>query len=344
MSKTWKIVTIVTASILILVIFGFAFYFLFPWNKEFFNNASEEFEIPGLDENFCPQGMTKISSKNEYIISGYMLDNSPSRYYIINMETKEVIKYFTLKINGLDFKEKASDIVSCGNTLWTVSNNLSGGGYLYRFTLNEVNKCNDKERVNIIDYIKVDNNADFAFEKDGMLWIGENYIDENTKNASNHHVETRSGEVNTAMVYGYLIDESMAYGLSTVTAKDGRDPLPSKALSIRSNAKGMDFTSAGDLVISTSKGLSNSEFYYYENVLKEENHSSVKIGFKSIPMWFLDKESLVKETKAPCMAEELMIENSRAYILFSSGCNNVSAFAKNKLKHVYSVDEHYLKV
>lgn len=343
MSKTWKIVTIVTASILLLVISGFVFYFFFPWNKDFFENASEEFELPALEEGFCPQGITKIESKNKYIISGYMLDKTPSRFYIVDAETKVVENYFTLKINGNDFKERATGLVSCGATLWTVSANSMGGGYLYRFLLNEVLSCENGKTVEIIDYLRMENNADFAFEKDGMIWIGENYVNGETVNLDNHHVKTRSGEENTAMVYGYLVDESRAYGLSTVNFKNGV-PFPSKALSIKSNVKGMDFSSSGDLVLVSSNRLNDSEFYYYNNVLSEDSHSVVKIGFSSIPMWYLDENALVKVTKAPCMAQEFIIENSRAYIVFGSGSNNTSAFAKNKVKSVYSVDEHYLKV
>ena len=66
MKKGWKITIGVVASVMLLVILTISVYFIWPWNRSFFNNAKEEFVIPGLDSEFVPQGMTKIYEKNKY--------------------------------------------------------------------------------------------------------------------------------------------------------------------------------------------------------------------------------------------------------------------------------------
>ena len=97
MSKGWKITTIVIASVMLLIFTALGVYYLWPWNKKFFDNASKEFAIPGLDTSFVPQGIDKIDGQNKYIISGYMNDGGPSRFYIYDVES-DTSKYFTLKI------------------------------------------------------------------------------------------------------------------------------------------------------------------------------------------------------------------------------------------------------
>ena len=96
MTKAWKITISIIASILVLIMGFLAVYYLWPWNKEFFDNAKKEWEIPGLETTFTPQGFSKIEGQNKYLISGYMNDESPSRVYVIDGETGTAERYFTL--------------------------------------------------------------------------------------------------------------------------------------------------------------------------------------------------------------------------------------------------------
>jgi len=336
MKKGWKITLIVVASVLIFIMGALAIYFWWPWHKEFFDNASNEFAVPGLDTDFCPQGFTQIQATNNYVISGYMNDGSPSRFYIINGDTKQVERYFTLSYNDVSYCGHAGGVLSMGQTLWTVSyDEEEKSGFLYRFTLSNVKSVENGKSVEIVDYFKVDNNADFIFGYDGMLWIGEFYREQSHVTNSKHQIKTRSGETNTALVYGYKIDESRAYGLY--------DTMPQKALSIRSQGQGMAVTSEGEFVLSTSYGLPDSKFYYYKNVLSEENHSTISIGFKKVPLWYLDNESLISEKSLPCMSEEIVIKNDRIYILFESNAKKYRMFTRNRVENVYSIALNYLK-
>ena len=119
MTKGWKITIIIVSSILVLI-FGFlSIYYLWPWNKDFFDASTKEFAIPGLETTFTPQGITQIDGSNKFIVCGYMSDGSASRYYVLDSEGK-VVKYFTLKQSGEDYVGHASGILSKGSTLWTV--------------------------------------------------------------------------------------------------------------------------------------------------------------------------------------------------------------------------------
>ena len=243
MSKVWKITISIIASILVLIMGFLGVYYLWPWNRDFFDNAKKEWEIPGLETTFTPQGITKLQSQDKFLISGYMNDDSPSRFYIVDNETGRAERYFILSVNEKDFIGEVGGIVSSGGSIWVVSE-----GYCYRFTLNDVNKVENGNKIYCRGFFKTEyNNADFVFAKDGVLYIGETYIEGDSETHENNHIQTRSGETNSAIVLGYAIDETKNIGIV--------DDFPIKALSIRGLCQGMDMTSDGKFVLYTSSTL-----------------------------------------------------------------------------------------
>lgn len=334
MNKALKIVISIISSLLILILIFLGVYYFWPWNKAFFDNATQEFAIPGLDTRFCPQGMTKIDGYNKYLISGYMDDGSPSRFYLINGEDNSVEKYVTLNINGKEYDGHAGGVASYGSTLWTVSKE-DGKGYGFRFLLSDLISADNGSEVLIRDYFETYNNADFVFAYNGDLWVGEFYKKDKFETDEEHRLTTRSGENNPAVVYGFKINESYKYGLNSY--------FPTKALSIRGLCQGIAVTDSGNFILSTSYGLPDSSLYYYSDVLNEPAHNSdFKVGLTPVPLWYLDNNSLIKETNAPAMSEELVVNNNRVYILFESACKKYKIFNRKQLSNVYSLPLTYL--
>lgn len=323
MSIGWKIATIVISSILALILIFLGVYYLWPWNKSFFNMSSEEFLIPGLDTKFTPQGMSLIDGSDKFLICGYMTDNTPSRIYVIN--NGKIEKYFTLTQSEEDYVGHAGGIVSFGSTIWIV-----GDKHCYRFSLSDVNRIQNGGKVAILDSFKTNNGADFVFTSNNFLWVGEFYKKDKYETDASHRLQTRSGETNNAVVFGYKIDESKGYGLVS------QAPLPDKALSIRDLAQGIAVASDGKFVMSTSYGLPDSNIYVYKNVLSEEKHGTIAIGMHNVDLWYLDNHALEQTINAPSMSEEIVIKNDRVYVLFESGAKKYRVFNRKQLKYVYS--------
>ncbi|MBE5735110.1 MAG: hypothetical protein E7361_01515 [Clostridiales bacterium] len=326
MLKKLKVLLIVIASILIAIMLALGIYFLFPWNGEFFSNATKEFAIPGLDSNFTPQGFSEIND-NTFLISGYMSDGSASRLYVVNSDSGDN-HYVTLLDNGADFTGHVGGVQCYGNTGWVVSV-TDEGGYCYRFNINDILNANSGSKIDIIDKFATNNGADFVFEHEGLLWVGEFYRDGNYVTDATHHIQTRSGETNPAVVFAYDIDESKAYGIDSV--------IPVRALSIRGLCQGIDITNEGKFVMSTSYSIPDSNIYYYENVLSEANHSNITINGSVVPLWLLDEESLISTTNAPSMSEEVVVKGDKVYILFESACKKYRLVNRKKLTDVYSL-------
>ena len=174
MKKVLKVSGIVVGIILFLAASFIGVWFLWPWHKEFYDNAQAEFSIPGLKEKFVPQAFTKIDGENKFIVGGYMSDGAASRYYLINGENKEVVKYFTLTIDGEDYVGHACGVASSGNNLWTCSND-GEGGTAYRFLLSDVETVEDGASVEVKDSFLTNNGADNIMVSGNMLWVGEFY-------------------------------------------------------------------------------------------------------------------------------------------------------------------------
>ena len=86
MKKALKIVGIVLVSLVILamlVVLGFKAYDGIKYHS-FYKVANPEFYIPGLDENFVPQGFDYIEEEKVFVACGYMSDGEASRVYIID--------------------------------------------------------------------------------------------------------------------------------------------------------------------------------------------------------------------------------------------------------------------
>ena len=334
MTKRFKIFLSTVSIILVLILATVGVYFFWPWHKDFFNNADAEFEIPGLDEDFCPQGMTELVGYNKYLISGYMSEGGPSRYYVIDAETNSVEKYFTLNINGKKYDGHAGAVASYNSTIWTVSQE-EGEGYAFRFMATDVINVTNGGEVVVRDYFKTLNNADFVFVDDGLLWIGEFYRAEKFETDENHHLTTRSGETNRAVCYAYEIDESYNYGLD--------NDFPVKALSIGDQCQGIAVTADGKFVLSTSYSIPDSHIYYYKDVLSEDQHSTIRVGLKDVPLWYLDEEALINSIQIPAMSEELFVKNDRVYLLFESACKKYKFFNRVRIDSVYSFALTYLE-
>ena len=347
MSKAWKITISVVSSILALILIFLSVYYFWPWNKEFFAVASQEFAIPGLDTQFVPQGFTLIedypAETDKYLVCGYMNDGSPSRYYLIDAESGSVDKYFTLEIQEDDadvavpYTGHAGGVASYGSTLWTVSK-VGDSGYCFRFLLSDIVNVPNGSAVAIRDCFITYNNADFVFVNNKMLWVGEFYKSGKYETNADHHKITRSGEENRAMMYGFEIDESYKYGLLY------NEVFPAKAISIPNQVQGVAVTKEGNFILSTSYSLPDSCLYYYKDVLNEPEHGKTNIGPKRISLWYLDNESLLMSVNAPAMSEELVINNDRLYILFESACKKYKIFNRKQLKNVYSLPLTHFQV
>lgn len=324
MKKSLKIISIclvVLFSVLFSTVMIYYFGAVYP---SFTKIATKEFEIPGLDTKFVPQGITFDSSNKQFLISGYMSDNSPSRIYVVNTQNDNC-KYVTLKQESQDYKLHAGGIAVYENYVF-----VSGDKTLVRFKLEDLISCNNSDAINIVDKLETGNGCDFLEIYNNQLIVGEFYKKDKYETNTNHHIKTSTDKTNYALAYIYDLNAFNTYGLNS--------EIPVKALSLPNQVQGMTFTKNGNIFLSTSYSIPASKLYTFKNVLNEETTLTVSIKNNNIPLYILDDNNLLSTIKAPAMSEEAVKVEDKIYLLFESNCKKYRMVNRTRLSYVYSLD------
>lgn len=311
---------------IVLAVFVALFIFLMIWflgakYPDFDSVSEEEFEIQGLKEGISPQGLAALPEGKEYdfAMSGYMVDKSPSRVYLIKSETDEA-KYFTLKTKeGKEVNSHFGGVTATQNYIL-----IADSKTVVRVKIEDALSAENGEAVEIYDELKTDINVAYCYycEEENLLFAGEFYREKNYKTDESHHLE-RDGETNYAFIYAYEADESAAGGV--------KSEKPVSILSVRALVQGVAVT--GDKIyLSCSYGLADSKLYVYSNPLHGEGEL-----FNGVPLYRLDKDNLLSTLTMPCMSEEICIKDGKLYILYESLCKKYKYFVRVQMKNVFSV-------
>ena len=295
-------------------------YYLGNLHTAFFGTATMEFEIPGLEEDFVPQGMEYVEANNSYLISGYMGDGSPSRIYMVE---ESGVKYVTLEYQGENYIDHAGGVTSDGEGLWVV-----GDGMVNYLSFSDVMNAENGEKVEITSRFESYNGADFVTIYQNYLIVGEFHREGNYSRDESHEITTPSGKINKAVTFAYEINNGLENGIASTQ--------PSFAISTTSLVQGMAFTS-DKIILSTSYSLPNSNIYTYENIITSASDID-EYQFEGIaqPVSTYVLNEPISTVSAPSMSEEITINGDKLYILFENACNKYKLFTNANLTNVYS--------
>ena len=303
------------------------FIFLMVWffgakYPKFESIAKEEFTIPGLKEGISPQGLAPLPEGSEYdfAVSGYMVDKSPSRVYLVNSE-KDEAKYFTLTKEGKAVNSHFGGVTATQNYIL-----IADAKTVVRVRLQDALAAENGAAVEIYDELKTNINVAFCYyyEEENLLFAGEFYRKKNYKTDESHHLE-KDGETNYAFIYAYEADENAAGGVES--------DKPVSILSVRGLVQGVAVTS-DKIYLSCSYGLADSKLYTYSNPLHGGEQFAETDG---VPVYRLDKDNLLSTLTMPCMSEEICIKDGKLYILYESLCNKYKYFVRVQMKRVTSI-------
>ena len=310
------IILAVIAVTVLLYYFG-AFYPKFSKHDK-----QKEFEIPGLEENFVPQGLDYVQTHNIFLLSGYMSDASPSRVYCINGDG-EVVKYFTLSKNNEDYVGHAGGVASDGTYIWVV-----GDSRVETLLFADVMAVENGGKVNINSTFEPGNGCDFVDVYNNQLVIGEFYHAKKYPTSETHHVKVSEKETTHAIALCYPIDGTKAGGVAEN---------PTSAFTLPDLAQGIAF-SGEKVIISTSFSIPDSKICIYKNSLLEQSSKTITINNRELPLYEFNSNNLLDTITAPTMTEEITIVGGRTYILFESACNKYKMINRTRIKNVISLD------
>lgn len=284
------------------------------------NYSSDAIDIPGLSENFIPQGVCFVEELDLYAVSGYV-KGEESRIYLVSKDNKWCKKLY-LK----DYKEHAGGIASNKKDLWVSSGgNEEKGGKIYHISTDVLKNAKDGDSVSFDGSFEVFSRASALYANDEMLFVAEFYEYKDYPVNKAHYFQK-----NHAIASGYKLPLTVDYS-------SNQRPVPDVVLSIPDKVQGMAITDSKNVIFSTSYGRKNDSVLYTYADLEKWEKASVTLDEREVPLYIANKESFVSKVKMPTLMEGLDCYDGSLYVIFESGAKNYSN-AKEIISTVWKTD------
>jgi hypothetical protein len=298
----------VLLSIAILAVGGFIIFDRVR-HGSFYQDAEREFVIPGLNENFTPQGFDYLPDSDLYILCGYMSDDTASRIYTVDKDYKSSAPVLIKNQDGSDHTSHAGGISFYPGTDHVY---LAGDGAIHLLSLTDI--LDGDGEATILGDIKVMMEPAYCTVRYGELYVGSYYYSEKYETPEGDRFVTPAGDQNYALLAAYALDPTT--GMLT-------SDIPDVLYSTRGMIQGMAFADDDTLIFSTSWGLSTSHLYCYDLTAVDpaKAQTYTLADGTEMPILFLDSASCYADIVAPCMAEELVVKDGRVFIMNEAACN-----------------------
>lgn len=281
----------------------------------FFGGAKSEMKTPGTWTNYVQQGFDRLED-GKFLVSTYDKGDDKAAIFIIDGKKSSCVEL--KNADGTPYLSHAGGVTHYKNWVYVATDNhVDTEGEVYcthdncdtnldMFLLSDV--VDGDGKATMVDSITVPNRLAYASVYGDMLYVGA-FHREGSKyiTPESHHVTTPAGDKNTALMMVYEMDENTGKPVHAT---------PEYCYSTLSNVQGMCMSADGDIILSTSWGLSTSHLYQYD--VKNATAGTVTVSGASVPVYHLDSACLIKDVKAPPMAEELVWLDGRVYILTES--------------------------
>lgn len=314
--KAGKIIGMILAAILalILLVVGVFIACLRLPLGDYYAASEKAFRIPGLDENFVPQGIHYDAERDTFLVGGYSSDKTASPVYIVNRASGECEKRVSLaKADGSDFRGHAGGIAVYGAYVY-----VAGGDdrCLYVWSYEELLAAENGGRILCLgsfstkvseeDFVDVS----FVTVSGDRLFLGEFDDEPIYSTLESHKMTTSAGDYQQALAVEYCLSDEAEFGI---------EPTPLAAYSLPNCVQGLAVD--GDKVyLSTSYGLSFSQIYEYTRSAITEEGTIALLG-ESLPLYALDSAALVHTYKMAPMSEEIVMLDGKLYVMCESASN-----------------------
>lgn len=267
---------------------------------DYYRHSDALFVIPGLMDNYVPQGFDWDEQTDTYFMCGYMSDGSASRIYVrfADGSTRFTSLYHA---DGSIYDKHAGGICHNGSFVY-----LAGDDGVDVFSLEQVLMGGDAR---LLGTIPTGHDMAFCSFYDGYLFAGNFYYPEHYETPDHHRIVTPAGDQNTSLITVFRADEQAEFGI---------DPKAVAAISAPDKVQGMCFREDG-IVLSISWSLTDSNLVYYTP--DAERVGTVQVLTGEVPLYYLDSDCLTHTTVLPPMSEELVYRDGRVEVMCESACN-----------------------
>lgn len=323
------VITLSLVAFICLLLGGMRAYFRFPLSN-YYKASEKAFLIPGLKDNFVPQGLYYNEEDKTFLVSGYNT-KSASSVYLVN-EAGESKRINLAYEGGSAFGRHAGGVAVYQDWVYVAG---SSAHAVFIYSYSEMKNAQNGASVKALGRFSLENPDD---ENDyisvsaltvanGFLVVNEFHYDDGYEGLDSHNYVTQKGDKHGGVAVFYELDQNLPFGIN---------PNMIKAFSICDKVQGMAFHN-GKIYCSTSLGFAFSEIYVYnEYSLKQESFMTL-LG-KKVPLYALDSSCLRSFFKAPPMAEGMVVVDNKLYIMSEFACNKYILGKFTSAKWCYAKD------
>lgn len=278
----------------------------------FYAAGKQSHLVPGLKQDFVPQGLSYLPEKGWFIIAGYSgTDGVNSVIFAVDAATGEMVKQTRLQnVDGSAYIGHAGGIAVTEKNLF-----ISNNEHLYRISLEKYLALPDIADCAFDEAIPVPSRASYCGYAEGILWVGEFQYTGYLTDPS-HKFKTEDGR-HKAWLIGYKLDPAQDNELASV-ALQGETATPDYIITTTERIQGM-MIKDGQFYLSQSYGRrASSTLLRYSNVLATEPRAHVELNGVQIPLWSLTSTEATGQMTAPPTTECLVTVDGGLYVLFES--------------------------
>ncbi|MGG1517761.1 lamin tail domain-containing protein [Paenibacillus oryzisoli] len=308
----------------------------FPEYGRWFNEATPVGYIPGLAQNFVPQGIGYVSSEDWYLISAYRQDGKPSMLSVVDASTGQKVKAMSIYFSdGRPYPGHAGGVTVSASNVW-----ISSDGYLYRIPLQDLIDVSDGSPIHIQDKFATGTRSSYATYDNGVLWSGEFHSGTDYPTNASHTLTATDGTVQSAWMTGFILDPQTDRIPSGKLVDENTPVTPDYILSTTDNIQGAAIVSDHRIVLTQVKGgrHTDSLIFSYTHFLSNPADTHVTINSSSVPVWFLDSNAQTAVLSVPPLAEGITTSGHSMGIVFESGTSRFKADGKYPIDSIWRLD------
>jgi hypothetical protein len=257
--------------------------------------------IPGLASGAVPQGLAYSANHGMFLITAYLDNGTPSQLFFIDEKSGKLQKSFSLYQKlGTPLLGHVGGVATDGKIVWIASD-----GYLYTYQPFDLiyPKISSETIIVAIDIVETETLADYVTFYDGVIYVGEFYLQDKQSTKPSHHLKNQDGKEFLGWLCGY------------------RNGKIEHIFATRSKVQGAAF-SKDKIYLSISYGRDvPSQIEIYNNPLNNTPHTTIHFGSnnREIKVWFLDDNILDGTIEFPPMAEGIALDAEKLTVLVESG-------------------------
>lgn len=266
--------------------------------------------VPGLRQNFVPQGIACWEEQNRFFISGYFMPQAggwTSALLAVDGKTGNLVgEYRLIGEGGGECGGHFSGVAISNTDLY-----VTGDRCLYRVPLTAFLGVSNSCSVAVAQTISLEVVPGSCNYSVGTLWVCEHF------RSGNHprRVGSTAAGVDGGWMIGYKI------------CSDGTLE-PDCVFVVPDKIQGITVLDDGRVVLSQSYGRKTpSQIFVFQDPRQHDSDGFVSVAGRTVPLWQLKKRGEAQMLSAPPMAEGCCTMGEEVYVVFESAAYYYRAYS-----------------